>query len=100
MAPKLVCAILSLAAVPTSSHFLTTKGGMHKFSLLQVLEGSSGSTGAGSLSTPVTRVVNLLKEMQTTLQKEMDEDEALYDKLACWCNNNEYSKDGSIASSE
>jgi hypothetical protein len=44
--------------------------------------------------TPVTRVVNLLKEMQATLNKEQEEDEALYDKLACWCNNNKYEKTG------
>jgi hypothetical protein len=34
--------------------------------------------------------------MQGTLQKEMDEDESLYDKLACWCNNNRYEKDAAI----
>merc|ERR1719453_1839195 len=45
--------------------------------------------------TPVTRVVNLLKEMSATLNKEQEEDEALYDKLACWCNNNKYEKTGS-----
>jgi len=39
--------------------------------------------------------VNLLKEMQDTLNKEQEEDEALYDKLACWCNNNKYEKSGS-----
>merc|ERR1719174_1552776 len=42
--------------------------------------------------TPVTRVVNLLKEMSETLNKEMDEDENLYKKLSCWCNNNAYEK--------
>jgi len=42
--------------------------------------------------TPVTRVVNLLKEMQNTLNKEQEEDEALYNKLECWCNNNKYEK--------
>jgi chromosome segregation ATPase len=46
--------------------------------------------------TPVRRVVNLLKDMQATLQKEMDEDEALYKKMGCWCNNNKYEKDASI----
>jgi predicted transcriptional regulator YheO len=39
-------------------------------------------------------VVNLLKEMQKTLNKEQEEDEALYDKLSCWCNNNKYEKNG------
>mmetsp|Transcript_97928 Transcript_97928/g.285732 ORF Transcript_97928/g.285732 Transcript_97928/m.285732 type:complete len:700 (+) Transcript_97928:953-3052(+) len=38
--------------------------------------------------------------MQGTLEKEMKEDEELYDKLACWCNKNEYDKDEAISSSE
>jgi len=50
-----------------------------------------------SKETPVTRVVNLLKSMQVTLQKEMDEDEALFKKLGCWCNNNRYEKNSAIA---
>jgi len=44
--------------------------------------------------TPVTRVVNLLKEMSKTLNKEQEDDEALYNKLECWCNNNKYEKNG------
>jgi chromosome segregation ATPase len=50
--------------------------------------------------TPVTRVVELLKQMQASLQKEMDEDAALYDKLACWCNNNKYEKGEAISDAE
>merc|ERR1719161_1899129 len=38
--------------------------------------------------------------MQTTLQKEMSEDEDLYDKLACWCNQNSYEKGEEISASE
>lgn len=61
------------------------------------LEGSSANT---KKETPVTRVVKLLDEMKVTLQKEMDEDAALYDKLACWCNNNEYEKSNAIKDAE
>jgi len=50
----------------------------------------TGSKGV----TPVTRVVNLLKEMSKTLNAEQEEDEALYNKLECWCNNNKYEKNG------
>jgi chromosome segregation ATPase len=38
--------------------------------------------------------------MQATLQKEMEEDEKLYNKLKCWCNNNEYEKTNAIEDSE
>merc|ERR1719498_1455787 len=39
--------------------------------------------------TGITRVVNLLKDMQATLEKEADQDQELYDKLQCWCETNE-----------
>jgi chromosome segregation ATPase len=64
--------------------------------LLQTWSKELDVSAGGAKDTPVTRVVNLLKEMQGTLQKEMDEDESLYDKLACWCNNNRYEKDAAI----
>merc|ERR1719502_2616641 len=49
---------------------------------------------------PVTRVVNLLKEMQNTLKKEMDEDEELYTKLECWCSTNDWEKQNQVAELE
>merc|ERR1740121_1953578 len=60
----------------------------------QVLDASSGH------DTPVTRVVNLLKEMGKTVQAEMDEDEGLYRKLKCWCNDNTWEKSNSIEKSQ
>jgi len=48
----------------------------------------------------VTRVINLLKDMSKTLNTEQDEDESLHDKLACWCNNNNYEKSQAIEASE
>jgi len=53
---------------------------------------SWGRSLDASATTPTARVVNLLKEMSVTLQKDMDEDEELYDKLACWCRDNSASK--------
>jgi hypothetical protein len=66
-------------------------------SLLQTYDAQLSGTSEHSKAkeTPVSRVVNLLKSMQGTLSKEQEEDEALYDKLACWCNNNKYEKSGS-----
>eukprot|EP00933_Yihiella_yeosuensis_P026014 TRINITY_DN201_c3_g1_i1.p1 TRINITY_DN201_c3_g1~~TRINITY_DN201_c3_g1_i1.p1 ORF type:complete len:671 (-),score=248.76 TRINITY_DN201_c3_g1_i1:121-2133(-) len=34
---------------------------------------------------PVTKIVNVLKDMQETLEKEKEADEDLYEKLTCWC---------------
>merc|ERR1719310_2307656 len=38
--------------------------------------------------------------MQVTLKKEMDQDEELYEKLACWCSNNKYEKNEAIEAAE
>ena len=47
--------------------------------------------------TPITRVAKLLIMIQMTLHKDTNDDETIYDKLACWCNSNGYKKDGAIA---
>jgi hypothetical protein len=95
MASVIFLLVLSLADI---SHAVRGSAGSERErSLLQVYDRElSNSKGV----TPVTRVVNLLKEMQKTLNAEMEEDEALYDKLACWCNNNKYEKNGASESAE
>lgn len=45
---------------------------------------------------PVTKVVNLLKDMQTNLEKEAKEDEDMYEKMQCWCKSNGDEKAKSI----
>merc|ERR1719316_1259995 len=50
----------------------------------------------GGKERPVTKVVNLLKDMQAQLEKEAAEDEELYDKLMCWCETNEKEKTKAI----
>jgi len=90
----IACLTVNAHAVSVVSHSRGLVGAEREKSLLQTynqqLSGSGGSSK--SQDTPVTRVVNLLKEMAGTLQKEQDEDEELYHKLACWCNNNKYEK--------
>merc|ERR1719390_191008 len=49
---------------------------------------------------PVTKVVNLLKDMKAQLEKEAEEDEEIYDKLACWCETNDKEKTKAIADAE
>jgi len=38
---------------------------------------------------PVSKVITLLKDMMKQLEKEAQEDEEIYDKLACWCETND-----------
>jgi len=45
-------------------------------------------------------VVNLLKDMLKQLEKEGEEDEEIYDQLACWCATNEKEKTKSISDAE
>merc|ERR1719506_506897 len=49
---------------------------------------------------PVAKVVNLLKDMLKQLEKEAEEDEEIYDKMACWCETNDKEKTKSIADAE
>jgi len=98
MAGVTLLVLLSVAvnahAVNVVSNSRGIVGAEREKSLLQTYNQQlSGSVGSSkSKDTPVTRVVNLLKEMSKTLQKEQEEDEELYHTLACWCNNNKYEK--------
>merc|ERR1719421_387379 len=49
---------------------------------------------------PVTKVINLLKDMQKQLEQEAEEDEEIYEKMACWCETNEKEKTKAIADAE
>merc|ERR1719426_451990 len=49
---------------------------------------------------PVTKVINLLKDMQAQLEKEQKEDEEVYEKVACWCETNDKEKTAAIAEAE
>jgi hypothetical protein len=49
---------------------------------------------------PVTKVINLLKDMKAQLEKEAEEDEEIYEKLACWCETNDKEKTKAIADAE
>merc|ERR1719272_154665 len=46
---------------------------------------------------PVSKVITLLKDMLKQLEKEAEEDEEIYDKMACWCETNDKEKTKSIA---
>jgi len=88
-----VFALLAVAGQAAKSQVRGAVGIKREQSLLQAYDSQlNGNKGV----TPVTRVVNLLKEMQATLNKEQEEDEELYKQLACWCNNNQYEKKEAI----
>merc|ERR1719399_671308 len=49
---------------------------------------------------PVTKVINLLKDMLKQMEKEGEEDEEIYEKMGCWCITYEKEKTKSIADAQ
>jgi chromosome segregation ATPase len=61
--------------------------------------GLEAEVATGKLSA-VQKVVAMLKDMQNNLQKEYDEDEKTFKKIACWCHNNKLDKKFEIEDGE
>jgi len=55
---------------------------------------------AAAKNRPVSKVVQLLKDMQEQLEKEQEADEEIYEKLACWCETNDKEKTKAISDAE
>merc|ERR1719387_1259935 len=49
---------------------------------------------------PVTKVINMLKDMVDQLEKEGEEDEEIYETMGCWCTTNDKEKTQQIANGE
>jgi uncharacterized small protein (DUF1192 family) len=67
---------------------------------LLVAAQAAAATTREDKNRPVTKVINLLKDMQAQLEKEATEDEEVYEKVACWCETNDKSKTKAIADAE
>jgi len=71
--------------------------------LFLVLAGAVGAHGATvedeAPNRPMTKVVNMLKDMHNSLKEESENDQEIYNKMACWCNNNKADKEKEIADS-
>ena len=89
------CAVASSAAGAACASAARPSAG--QAALLQTYGKALNSGDAKD--TPITRVVNLLKEMGETLKKEQEEDEDLNKQLGCWCNNGKYEKNAAIEAS-
>merc|ERR1740117_2061433 len=69
--------------------------------LLAAAQAAAGSLAAAEdKNRPVTKVINLLKDMGAQLEKEQAEDEATYEKVACWCDTNDKAKSVAITDAE
>lgn len=52
--------------------------------------------GSDVAARPVTKVVKLLKGMQTSMESEAKDDEEMYEKMGCWCKTNKEENTNSI----
>jgi peroxiredoxin family protein len=78
----------------------------HRDALLSVRARSTAeykalySSKLSSTARPITRVINLLKEMQSQLASEGKKDDEQHDKLACWCATNNKEKSDTVKAGE
>jgi len=97
MVASALAVLAALAAPVSSSHPIITRGIVGQHRQTKLLQSWTKELDNSKAGTPVTRVVNLLKEMAGTLKTEMEEDEELFEKLECWCNTGKYEKTEAIA---
>jgi chromosome segregation ATPase len=87
-----LCTLLTLAGA-----IKTRREDWHDKSLLQ--EGTLASVMMWK-EKPITKVVNLLKDMQAQLESEAAKDEEMYEQMGCWCTTYDKEKTESIAAAQ
>merc|ERR1719298_75394 len=69
--------------------------------VLALLAVLAGATNVDDVKNrPVSKVVTLLKDMITQLEKEAEEDEEVYEAMGCFCETNDKEKTKAIADAE
>jgi len=68
--------------------------------LLLITVSGLASDIASAKNRPVTKVINMMKDMQTELAKENDSDQEVYDTTVCWCETNDKAKTKAISEGE
>merc|ERR1719163_2613853 len=68
--------------------------------LFLVLMAGAASALEETKNRPVSKVITLMKDMQKQLEKEAEDDEEVYDQMACWCETNDKEKTKAISEGE
>jgi len=68
--------------------------------LLLIASACVSPVSADNKNRPVSKVITLLKDMVTQLQKESEEDEDVYEAMGCWCETNDKEKTKSITDAQ
>jgi len=74
--------------------------GVQGYDLTVTATSSLSFDASAAKNRPVTKVITLLKDMLKQLEKEAEEDEEIYDQLACWCETNDKEKTKAISDAE
>merc|ERR1719326_457438 len=61
---------------------------------------SSAVASVDSAPNAVTKVVNMLKKMQTTMQEEAEKDQEVYEKMSCWCETNDKETNAAVEAAQ
>jgi hypothetical protein len=61
---------------------------------------SQASLNDADKNRPVTKVINMLTDMQKELEKENEADQDIYDSTVCWCETNDKEKTKAISDGE
>merc|ERR1719428_1323138 len=61
---------------------------------------SSAVGSVDSAPNAVTKVVNMLKKMQTTMQEEAEKDLEVYEKMSCWCETNDKETNAAVEAAQ
>jgi len=68
--------------------------------LIALLAVTGSNADVDAKNRPVSKVITLLKDMVSQLEKEAEEDEEVYETMGCWCETNDKEKTKSIADGE
>jgi len=69
--------------------------------LLGIATGAANSAlsqdqAAAVMRNPVSKVIRMLLDMKTEIQKELDADKQVYEQLECWCKTNKKQKEQAV----
>eukprot|EP00397_Hematodinium_sp_SG-2012_P016870 GEMP01017224.1.p1 GENE.GEMP01017224.1~~GEMP01017224.1.p1 ORF type:complete len:665 (+),score=228.33 GEMP01017224.1:265-2259(+) len=65
--------------------------------ILSIAFVASAVTLRGEKTRPIAKVIKLLEDMKAQLTKEQKDDEAVYEKLSCWCTTNDKEKSTTVS---
>merc|ERR1719359_2624743 len=58
------------------------------------------TSAAETAPRPVTKIINMMKDMLTQLEAEAKEDDEVYEQMGCWCESNTREKTKAISDAE